>query len=64
MGLGANIAVRVLDLSDSGVRLLVRRAVKPGQEVEVTLESIGLVKPVTEPYIATPPIGGVAAPAD
>jgi hypothetical protein len=39
LGLGANLAVRVLDLSEGGARLLLRESLSPGQEIEVTLES-------------------------
>lgn len=36
-GLGRNIALAVLDVSETGVRLRLKDAVKPGQEVQVVL---------------------------
>lgn len=40
MGLGTNIASTVLDLSETGIRLLVTIELKVGQEVEVALEGV------------------------
>jgi hypothetical protein len=40
LGLGANLAVSVLDLSESGVRLVVKTELRPGQGVEVHLEHL------------------------
>ncbi len=37
LGLGPNIAVGLLDVSETGVRLLVKVALPKGQEVEVSL---------------------------
>ena len=39
LGLGRNIAVRVLDISETGVRLLVKEELPVKREFEVTLES-------------------------
>ncbi len=39
LDLGVNIGVAVLDVSESGVRLLLREAVALGQEVSVSLEA-------------------------
>jgi hypothetical protein len=39
LGLGPNVAVNVLDVSQTGVRLLAREDVPCGQEFEVVLES-------------------------
>jgi hypothetical protein len=39
MGLGPNIAVSVLDLSESGVRLLLKEDLPAGREIEVRIES-------------------------
>jgi len=39
LGLGPNIAVSVLDLSESGVRLLVKEDLPVGRELEVRIES-------------------------
>jgi hypothetical protein len=47
-GMGAEVRVAVLDLSVESIRLTARAAMEPGQEVEVTLESIGLLRPVTQ----------------
>jgi hypothetical protein len=38
-GLGDNVAVQVLDVSETGVRLILRQAATVGQEVEVVLEA-------------------------
>jgi hypothetical protein len=40
LGLGPNIAVAVLDVSESGVRLLLKEDLPIGREFEVELESI------------------------
>lgn len=40
MDLGPNIAVALLDLSESGARLEVSQDVKVGQEVTITLDSV------------------------
>lgn len=45
LGLGQNIAVRVLDLSESGVRLILSENLLPGTEFEITLGSVAR-KPV------------------
>jgi hypothetical protein len=39
LGLGPNIAVGLLDLSETGVRLVLREPVEMAKEVSVTLES-------------------------
>jgi hypothetical protein len=39
LGLGPNIAVNVLDISERGVRLLLKEKLAPGHEFEVVLES-------------------------
>jgi hypothetical protein len=41
LGLGKNIGVQLLDISETGVRLLLSQEVKIGQECEVNLESFG-----------------------
>lgn len=38
-GLGPNVAVSVLDVSETGIRLVVKAALAVGSEVEVGLES-------------------------
>jgi hypothetical protein len=40
LGLGANIAAGVLDISETGVRLLLQVELPSGREFEVTLESV------------------------
>ena len=39
MGLGPNIASSLLDLSETGLRVILNEAATVGQEVEVNLES-------------------------
>ena len=41
LGLGPNIALAVLDLSETGIRLLLGENLRRGQEFEVVLESAG-----------------------
>jgi hypothetical protein len=41
MGLGRNIFVAVLDVSESGIRLVVKEALKPDQEIALDLEGLG-----------------------
>ena len=40
MGLGPNIASSLLDLSETGLRVVLKEAVTVGQEVEVNLERV------------------------
>jgi hypothetical protein len=46
MDLGKDIALKMLDISEDGVRLLLREAIKPNEEVCLTLSSIALVRPL------------------
>jgi hypothetical protein len=46
LGLGPDIAVRVLDLSEGGIRLLVKTPLKMGQDVEVGLLAPGGIREV------------------
>jgi hypothetical protein len=48
-GLGANIAIEVLDISESGIRMRTRAACQPGQEVELTLSSLHTPRPLRLP---------------
>ena len=41
-GLGANVASGYLDISESGAQLVINDSVKPGDELEVILESYGM----------------------
>src|SRR5947209_5085336 len=40
LALGVNLAVSALDISQTGIRLMVKAALAPGQEVQVALEGI------------------------
>jgi len=44
-GLGTNVAVALLDVSETGIRLIVQSAVAVGQEVQISLEPIGARRP-------------------
>jgi hypothetical protein len=46
MWMGADLALSVLDLSESGARLAVRSALAPGQQMSLTLDSPTNVRPV------------------
>src|SRR5207248_3275358 len=46
LGLGPNISVSLLDVSESGARLRVKTALKPHQEIEINLSGIGHRQPV------------------
>ncbi len=41
LGLGANLAVAVLDVSETGARLVLKADLPKGQEVELALENVG-----------------------
>jgi hypothetical protein len=45
LDLGPNLALSVLDISETGVRLILREPLRLGQEVSITLEGAGGVKP-------------------
>jgi hypothetical protein len=42
LGLGPNLAIKLLDVSETGARLVVSEELAAGQEVEVELEALGL----------------------
>lgn len=46
MGLGANLALEVWDLSQTGACLIVRPGIAKGDEVEVILSSTTLFRPI------------------
>jgi hypothetical protein len=46
MGLGKNIALSTLDVSEVGGRFIVKEELKPGQDVEITLESVTVPVPI------------------
>jgi PilZ domain len=48
-GLGPNVAVSLLDVSESGIRLVLQTPVPVGQEVEIGLEAPGERRPTTIP---------------
>jgi hypothetical protein len=45
--MGAEVGVAVLDMSAESIRLTAKAPLEPGQELEVTFDSIGLLRPVT-----------------
>jgi hypothetical protein len=47
-GFGRNVAVNVLDLSETGARLVVRTPLDRGDEVELLLAGHGLTKPLRQ----------------
>jgi hypothetical protein len=49
LGLGRNLTVAVLDLSESGIRLRTRAPLEPAQEVQIELEGLGHARPLTLP---------------
>src|SRR5438132_14204683 len=49
MGLGANIGLNVLDLSESGLRMLVKAPLEPKEEVLIELLGVGHRKPIKLP---------------
>jgi hypothetical protein len=46
LGIGPNIALGLLDISEDGLRLLVRPALEPSQRLNVSLESLWLQRPL------------------
>jgi hypothetical protein len=46
LGLGADLALALLDLSETGARLAVKEELEPGEEVEVNLEGIWHRRPI------------------
>ncbi len=49
LGVGPNLAVQVLDLSETGIRLLVRQGMEPGEEIEIGLEGLNHPRPLRLP---------------
>ncbi len=45
-GLGADLAITVLDISDSGVRLVVKQALDLSGEVEIIISGYGMKQPI------------------
>ncbi len=46
LGLGANICVQMLDISETGIRLVVKAELRPKDEVEILITGTGLSGPV------------------
>jgi hypothetical protein len=49
LGLGPNLALAILDVSEAGIRLRVRELLEPGQEVEIGLEGLANSRPLRVP---------------
>mgnify|MGYP001206771596 CR=1 FL=1 len=45
-GLGPNLALSMLDVSEAGIRLLVKSRLEVGQAIEVQLQGLGHTRPV------------------
>ena len=48
LGLGPDLAVSIIDISQTGIGLVTKTAVQVGQKIEVTLSSMGLVRPIKQ----------------
>lgn len=46
LGLGANVGHALLDISETGVRLVTKHMLEPGAEVEIVLEGYGMPGPI------------------
>ena len=46
LGLGPNLALAGLDISETGIRLIVKALLASGQDVEIVLSGIGARKPL------------------
>jgi hypothetical protein len=51
MGLGPNVVMSVVDLSESGARLVVKVPLEKGQEVEVHLQGQSQSRPIKLPAV-------------
>ena len=47
LDLGSNLAVSLLDISETGIRLILREPLRSGQDVSITLEGVSCIRPVT-----------------
>ena len=45
-GLGPNVASAVLDVSDTGIRMIIKNALQLEGEVEITIAGFGMQKPI------------------
>jgi len=50
-GFGPNVAVSLLDVSETGIRLVLKEALPSGHEVEVGLEAMGDQRPTRIPGV-------------
>src|SRR6266542_412898 len=48
-GFGADLAFALLDLSDTGVRIVLKQELDPLAEVEILIEGYGMKKPLKRP---------------
>ena len=46
MGLGPNLSIGGVELSDDGIQVLIKKEVKKGDEIEIGLTGIGRSKPM------------------
>lgn len=46
LGLGLNLALSILDISEEGVRLLIKQQLEVGQEIEINLENLNQRRPL------------------
>jgi hypothetical protein len=46
LGLGPNLVVEPLDVSETGIRLVLKAALEPGHEAEIVLHGTGLSRPL------------------
>jgi hypothetical protein len=46
LGMGPNLALGLLDVSEGGLRLLLRQALQPRKRLSVTLEALWLQRPL------------------
>ncbi len=51
MGLGANVAVSTLDVSENGAALVVKTAFRRGEELEINLEGVVHRRPIKKTAI-------------
>jgi hypothetical protein len=46
LGTGPNLALTLLDLSETGIRLILPSPLPPGKQVEISLEGVGQWQPL------------------
>jgi hypothetical protein len=52
LGVGPNLAIRILDVTEEGIRLLVKQPIAPGEETEVNFTPLGCNREVSCEMIA------------